>query len=231
MKRSSTIFVLVALLPVPLVLALGWSAMEKSVPHPMNEAVMSAHYRGFGLQGAPGILGRKWTAVTYVPPDAGGYWRFEFEAEGYNRFRGYYPDGTLREEGECYVEVMGLPPQPFPDPHNLHSARCYRPDGSLFSEVINGTGVQTICTPEGVKTWELELKDFQRVRLTMWHPNGRLQQELQYVSGKPHGLFVTYDAEGRKTTEGAYKTGERTGTWTRYDPDGSVVSLEQYGGT
>ena len=167
--------------------------------------------------------------MTYAPPREGGRWQFEFRREGYSPFKGYYPDGTLREEGECLVELMGAHHQPFPDPNDVKWSKCYRPDGSLGSEVVDGTGTQTLWMPDGVKIGELQLRDYQRVKMTTWYPNGELQMIIPYVDGKRDGPYVAYDAQGRKESQGAYRADERVGKWTQYHPDGSVKSIETYG--
>ncbi len=225
MKKAVIVVLAVAVISaIPVI----WYLVPKSEPHPMNEEYFTAHYRGFGLTNDNSIFGKRWYAVTFILPDDGGRYRYEFNREGYNPFKGFYPDGTLREEGECYVEVMGFHDQPFPAHENLKWTKCYRPDGSLGSRVEGGTGTQTIWTPDGTKTWELELKNFKRVKLTQWHRNGQLRKVLNYVEGKRDGPFISYDAKGGKKTEGAYKAGERAGTWKRYNPDGSVGSIEKY---
>ena len=206
----------------------SWWAFPKSEPHPMDERNMTAHYRGFGLWHAGGLFGKRWIAVTHKAPHVGGYWRFEFEDEGYNLFRGYYPDGTLREVGQCLVERMGIDGHPYPDPHDLKWSRCYRPDGSLASEVIDGSGTQTIFFPDGTLSWKLELSGDQRVSLSMLHPNGQLRTEGRYVADKRHGPFTSYDESGRKTMQGAYADGVRVGTWTWYNADGSIQKTQVY---
>ncbi len=203
--------------------------IPKSMPHPMNEDCITLHYRGLELLDNNGILGRQYTAVTSISSDDGGEWRGEFLEEGYNPFERYYPNGTLREEGACSFEIMGFEHCPFPDWHDLQWSRCYLPDGTLASKVVDGTGTQTLFTPEGVKVWELVLKDYQRVRYTLWYPNGQILGTSQYtIDGFEDGPFVNFHDNGKKRLEGAYKHGERIGKWTHYDRNGLVEWVDDY---
>ncbi len=207
---------------------ISWYTWPKSIPHQMSPSDMRLYYRGFGFNDGTGIFGKRWYAVTFDPEDDGSHWQFEFIEPGYNPFKAYYADGTLQQEGECLIEVMGFENGPYPDWHNLRWAKCYRPDGSLGSEVIDGTGIQTQWMPGGTKTWELELLNYQRTAHTMWYPNGQLHAHQAYVNGRVHGPFISYYPSGAKQTEGAYDAGRRVGTWIRYNEDGSVESSESH---
>lgn len=222
MKNKTTAI----LLPIILLLV-GWCVYPKSIPHPMNEKYVTAYYRGFGLPGAPSILGTLWDRVQISATD-GGKWIFEYEHEGYNNFKGYYPNGNICEEGECFVEIMGFHDQPFPDQHKVRNSKCYLPDGTLGSEVKDGTGIQTYWTPKDVKTWELVLKDYVRQKLTMWYPNGQMLGTKDYSEGEVHGPFESYYQDGNIKTTGSYIRGKRNGTWKRFHENGLVESLEVY---
>ncbi|MCK4872700.1 MAG: hypothetical protein KAS72_08250 [Phycisphaerales bacterium] len=229
MPRPRTTLLLPLLVFAAIVLALlVWRGTPNSMPHPMNEQYVTLHYVGLGLTDGDGPLGKRYIAVTMRSPDDDGLWRCEFDGPGYNAFKSYYPDGTLSEEGACLVEVMGLEDAPYPDRHDLQWSRSYRPDGTQASEVVDGTGVQTIWTPGGIKTWELELRNYQRAKLSWWYPNGQLLTVQTFDNGKRHGSFVSYHDNGQKKLEGAYDHDARIGTWTRYGRDGSVESVEEY---
>ena len=152
--------------------------------------------------------------------------RIEYKEEGYNPYKAFYSDGSLQQEGECRIKIMGFEYAPYPNWSDLDWAKCYRPDGSLGSEVVDGTGTQTQWMPDGTKVWELELVNHKRVAHTMWYPNGQLQQHQEYRDGQVHGPYVGYYPSGVKKTEGAYDAGQRVGTWIRYNEDGSVKSTE-----
>jgi antitoxin component YwqK of YwqJK toxin-antitoxin module len=83
-------------------------------------------------------------------------------------------------------------------------------------------------TPQGIKIWELELVDFERVRHTMWYRNGQLHETQTYVDGLVDGPFVSYYPSGVKRTEGACSEGDPVGKWIRYNEDGSVSKIEDY---
>ncbi len=188
---------------------------------------MVGHYRGFGiLPDDTFLLGRSYYHVTETHREA--YFEIQYRHPGYNSFQGFYNDGTLREEGECFVEPLGFYNQPCPDISNVRTGKCYKPDGTLGSEIKNGSGVQIYWTDEGVKTWELEVRDFKRVRHSMWYPNGQLLDMQKYRDGRVDGPFVTYYSSGAKNTEGAYSLGDRVGKWVRYNEDGSIKAVEDY---
>ena len=227
-KTHRALLVVIIAVMATVVLLVGWGLYPKSMPHPVNTEYATAYYRGFGVPGAPGLLGRLWGRVEMSEID-GGTWVFEYEHEGYNNFRRYYANGDIREEGECWVEIMGFQSQPFPDDTNLRSCKCYRPDGTLGSEVRNGTGTETGWTAEGVKIWEGVLKDYVRQKHSIWFPNGQLRQTQDYAEGNVHGPFKSYYQDGSVETVGAYSFGERIGTWERYHEDGTLKSVERYG--
>lgn len=221
MKLRVLIVVIIALLGL-----FTWWAWPKS--HTLSGSPYhKGHYRGFGIQGLENpVFGKHYYRVTFAYEDT--YMQTEYKGPGYNNFRRRYPDGTLAEEGQCMVELYGSPLQPIPDEHNVLWSKCYKPDGTLCSEVENGTGTQVHWTPQGVRIWELELVNFQRVRHTMWHRNGQLSNTQTYTGGRVDGPFVSYYPSGVKRTEGAYSKGDLVGKWIRYNEDGSVSKIEDY---
>ncbi len=202
---------------------------EKDMPHPSAESWITAHYRGLGREAdSTGLMGYMWSGVTQLSED-GGYWRMNFEAPGYNEFVGYYPDGSIREIGTCMVHMTDILPEvPTPDFHDVDSSRCYKPDGTLGSEVVNGTGIQTIWRPDGTKIWELHLEDHVRTLHRMWYDNGQLRGEQAYEDGFVHGPFTSYYEDGQVQMTGEYDLGERVGVWKTYEQDGTLWSEEDY---
>lgn len=214
------------ILAVVLVVALIFWAWPKSHTLTVSDYFVG-HYRGFGIPGFENpVLGKRYYLVTINLPGA-GYFKVKHRGPGYNDFKRFYPNGKLAEEGQCLVEYFDSP-EPEPDYHNLLWSKCYKPDGSLCSEVKNGTGTQIYWAPDGIKTWELELADFKRVRLSTWHPNGQLWNALDYIDGLVDGPFVGYYPSGAKKIEGAYSKGDRVGKWTRFNEDGSISKIEDY---
>lgn len=217
---------LAIILVVFLVVALIFWAWPKSHTLSVSDYFVG-HYRGFGIPGFENpVLGKRYYLVTINLPGV-GYFKVKHRGPGYNDFKRFYPNGKLAEEGQCLVEYFDSP-EPEPDYHNLLWSKCYKPDGSLCSEVKNGTGTQIYWNPDGVKTWELELADFKRVHLSMWHPNGQLWNSQDYTEGLVDGPFVSYYPAGAKKTEGYYSKGDRVGKWKRYNEDGSISKIEDY---
>jgi antitoxin component YwqK of YwqJK toxin-antitoxin module len=52
-----------------------------------------------------------------------------------------------------------------------------------------------------------------KVKVTYFHENGKVQQEGYYKNGKLEGKWVSYDAEGNKLAIAEYKKGEKVGKW------------------
>ena len=63
------------------------------------------------------------------------------------------------------------------DIHDIQEAEFYDPEGNLVSEIHDGTGIQKLYYPNGTLYWELELKNYKRVRLKWWNPDGSLQTD------------------------------------------------------
>jgi hypothetical protein len=114
-----------------------------------------------------------------------GWWEANVSRPGYNRYRGYYPDGTLREEGEIMVTYLLANPEPFADVHQVKWGKYYRPDGTLGSEVRDGTGEQTWWYLNGKPRWRLAVREGKRVLLEHWDETGdREYREWYDDSGK-----------------------------------------------
>lgn len=211
--------ILIVILTIFFVLFVLW-LVPKSQPLEFSPDFIG-YYRGFGLEGAPSIFGKQYYLVKIKDND-GVCW-VSYRNEGYNHFEGFYTSGAIREEGECLVEVMGGYNRPCPERETVKWGKYYKPDGTLGSEVKEGTGLQTYWTLKGVKFWELELKDSKRVLLSMWFPNGQLHETLEYVDGP----FISYYPSGKKQTVGAYSKGKPSGKWIRYYEDGSIKEIEE----
>jgi antitoxin component YwqK of YwqJK toxin-antitoxin module len=65
-------------------------------------------------------------------------------------------------------------------------------------------------------------------RVTMWYPTGRQAGLVEYRNGAREGRDVSWDAEGRKRSEGRRAADLREGVWTQWDETGAVVSHELY---
>lgn len=126
------------------------------------------------------------------------------------------------------MDINGGANDPSPDIHRVESGKYYDPDGELVSEIQKETGVQTYFDPNGNRLWELEIKNGERKRHTLWHNNGQLLTEKIYLDGREHGDFINYYSSGKKRLTGAYFRGKLTGTWTKYKEDGSIDHVEQY---
>ncbi len=182
-----------------------------------------ARYRGFGLDKQDGWLtGRLYYELEYAPTGPNDGLTTIGARPGYNYFRGYYNNGVLREEGEALIEYIDDCPV-MPDSDKIRWAKYYRPDGTLGSEVVDGTGVQTLWTIQGIKVWELKMQKQTRTHLSTWYPNGKLQRSSDFVNGLEDGKFQSFYPNGQIITAGEYKMGYRVGKWNQYDEDGHII--------
>lgn len=62
-----------------------------------------------------------------------------------------------------------------------------------------------------------------------WHPNGSLQEEVEYHQGKRHGKGVLWSPNGTKQEEGQWLGGLRHGDWKWWWSGGEVVECYQDG--
>ena len=207
----------------------AWWAWPKSEPLPLNPRTFTGFYRGFGPAGCDTdpLFGKRYYRVRIA--DKHGHTDVFCSKPGYNYFVGYYSSGQLREEGKCLVELTGFEDYPLADRHTVEWGKYYKPDGSLGSEIKDGTGVQVYWNLKGARTWELELKSFKRVRLAYHAPDGQLLIQEAYKEGVLHGRSVWFYSSGAKKMEGIYSMGERTGKWTYYNEGGSVQKVEDCG--
>ena len=145
------------------------------------------YYHGLGWTEGGGYFGKNWFRVL-VTDDIDGYWEVDVSRLAFNRYRGFYSNGKLREEGFCMVEEIRGGEEIIPNRHNLRDAKFYDPSGKLISEVRNTTGKQVLCRANGEPFWELDLLNGQYLRLNQWHANGQIAYVGHYRNGKQHGL-------------------------------------------
>ena len=152
---------------VLLLLALGifWLAWhEKSVTLGLHKSY-TGYYRGL-------FNSEKRFHRVEVDEGSGVRWIVDIDGEGWNTYRGYYADGTLREEGEIHVYPNGPYKELTPDRHVVRWGRFYKPDGSLGSEIKDGTGDQMLWYPNGQVAWHMKQVNGKRVSAQLWQPNG-----------------------------------------------------------
>jgi hypothetical protein len=147
----------------------------KSIPLQSSPNILTGYYRG----GWP--FPRQFYKVV-MNEGPNGYCEFDVSDVGYRDYRGYYPNGTLKEQGEVRVTISGAgdTAEPFPDRHDVRNGTYYRLDGSVDSTVQDGTGVQCLRNPNGLLTWRLTLQNYRRVHLQVWNDDGSLRLDKHY---------------------------------------------------
>jgi hypothetical protein len=172
-RSHLTICVVLAIVVVTLSGLIAWINSPKSIPLRYSPTIFTGHYRGNE------IIGQKFFKVVCNEGNL-GYWEVEINEPGWNRYRGYYPNGILSQEGEINVPFGDNPPEPQPDHSDVKWGKYYKPDGTLSSEIQNGTGEQILWFPNGNIRWKMVLKDYKRVKVEMWAEDGKLITQETY---------------------------------------------------
>ncbi len=167
-------------------------------------------------------MGTSYYRITFPADPDDGRLVIDFEGQGYNTYTAYYPNGKVRERGECLVDTDFQGLELYPDDHNVLWCKCYKPDGTVGSEVKDGTGVQTRWSTDGQKRLELCLKDCRWERYRVWYPNGQLLVDQSCLNGELDGIHRGFHPNGKTKFEGEFDQGTPIGTWRHYNADGSL---------
>lgn len=105
------------------------------------------------------------------------------------------------------------------------ACEVHRPDGSLAERVEypdgRTPGTTTHFYPDGVMAWQDRY--FAGGHETkQWFENGQLQLEGAWSSGRRHGLWRSFHADGTRHTEQAYANGKKDGMGTNWFSDGTT---------
>ena len=149
------------------------------------------YYYGLGILDLESysIFGRVYYKTVTMEGSA-GYYITDIRSVGINHkgglcsYKGFYANGQLKEEGEIFVEYTNYPKQPYPDRHDVWNGKYYKPDGTLGSEISQGTGTQKLWYPNGQLRWELELRDGNRAWCKQYSEDGKVVSDVEYVDGK-----------------------------------------------
>ncbi|MHB8974983.1 MAG: toxin-antitoxin system YwqK family antitoxin [Pirellulaceae bacterium] len=180
-------------------------------------------YRGFGIETTEGtVLGRRYTRAVFaitVPED--GFCEVDFarsvtkRGTEYYPFIANYPDGSARAKGigrftitDGFVDREGNRLQPSVALIKSGEGVFFQAGENVRSAVRDGTGVETFWTHAGVKVWELNLRDYEREKLTTWHRNGKLKAEYAFKDGSIHGIVRFYDPSGNLAVTVVYEDGK-----------------------
>ena len=65
-----------------------------------------------------------------------------------------------------------------------------------------------------------------RIQITYFYDNGRVQQQGFYKDGKLDGAWTSYDEQGNKLAAGTYAQGQKVGEWSFWS--GAELSRVRY---
>ena len=140
---------------------------------------------------------------------------FEEKTERGTHWKFYDKAGAPLHAGPTdSVEVLSLSPRSFPNTiafHHGDSAFLYEFYESL---VPRSTGLVVAGKREG--------------RWVYYHPNGLVQAEGFYLSGRENGMHNVYRETGVPIYRGLYINDKRAGVWEFYDADGTLVTTKNY---
>jgi hypothetical protein len=166
------------------------------------------YYRGFGLTDERGLFGKYYYRIDTVltlPED--GVCTIDYtDGSETHPFFACYPDGRIRAKGHCKVTLDNLR-QPI-SMQNIIDGVFLSPDGSITSQIEDGTGVETYWTFDGIKIWEASKVMSQATRVTMWHRNGQLYVVEHYKHGKKDGNFRFYAPDGALNRTEVFEDGK-----------------------
>lgn len=141
------------------------------------------YYRGLGWIEEPGFFGKNFYRLRIL---TGGGDPIEYvnvdvfiDEKDSCPFRAHYPDGTLRLQGVGSVEFTGYGGnEPVPNIDYPRAGNYYRPDGTLGSEIVDGTGVATIWNVDGAKMSEWRIEDYEFVSWTQYDVDGNATKHI-----------------------------------------------------
>ncbi len=172
LRISNPILALLTFLVIVIVVA-TWIFWPRHAPLSGN-----SQHTGY-YWGNDGWLGRHYYRL-HCDEGLGLEYEVDFHDYGWNRCRGWYPDGSTAFESEINVTKNGRKNDPNPDLHHVRWGKYFRPDGTLSSEIVDGTGIQTLWHPNGEMRWRLKLQNFKRVTAEQWDASGKRLSDVQY---------------------------------------------------
>jgi len=159
-----------------------------------------------------------------------GEWNY-YDEKGRLTIKAYYHNGDLsgyREEyhsnGKKYLEQKY---------YNgwLELMTQYDPDGKVMAidSFPKGTGKFVLYHPNGKVMTEADYVkgDFDGFYKTYFF-NGKLATNLHYSKGIQDSTYSSFYYDGTKNIEGFYKGGNRTGVWKFYEEDGKLHTTTTY---
>jgi uncharacterized protein len=138
----------------------------------------------------------------------------------------YHPNGAVAKRGHFEADLPAGEWQSFDEQGRLISRTVYWSSGDKPAGYL-----ETAQDAEGRVTVQTRMlivgKDYVS-RVTMWYPNGRQAGLVEYRNGVREGRDLSWDAEGRKRSEGKRAADLREGVWTEWDEKGAIVARELY---
>jgi len=61
-----------------------------------------------------------------------------------------------------------------------------------------------------------------------YEPNGLLIRQQDFLNDEPHGSFISFYPNGKKSSEGVHYRGSPTGIWKFYSHDGKLIMTKTY---
>jgi hypothetical protein len=136
-----------------------------------GNARWSGEYTGLGFTWDNSLLGFRFRKFT-IDDSPNGYWEIQNVGNEFNPVKGFYPNGTIRMKGTCRIDGVGPHQHPLFD--DVDDAVFYRPDGSIASTIVDGTGWWKTFHASGQQAFEVEYRNHEKVSMTYWSDDGSL---------------------------------------------------------
>lgn len=171
MKRRLHLYLVLALL-VGLLVGLATLAVSVEKTRTLEtSSKWSASYSGLGIVDSNGVFGFQYREFL-IDDLPNRTWSVSRVNSDCHPMVGYYPDGSICAKGFCRIEGTGRNMYPLID--EVCEATTYKPDGTVGSRVVNGTGRFALYFPDGTLNWEFVFADYERISYSHWDEDGEL---------------------------------------------------------
>ena len=82
--------------------------------------------------------------------------------------------------------------------------------------------------PKTIKYFKSTSNTIELSKIKTFHPNGKLENEINYIDGEYDGEWISYYKNGELFVFGLYENGKKDGKWLSYHENGQKNSSENY---
>ena len=162
--KTVKLFAIVVFVPV-LTLIGGWFVYQITVTRKVVLRINSkwnAQVVGLGLRDDQSLLGLRYLSFDI---DDSPYSRIVVinQNQTYNPMVIYYPNGKVMVQGSCKIKIDGENTYPLID--EIDNVICYKIDGQIGAQVVDGTGTMMTYHPTGEPHWVSTYENYERTSI------------------------------------------------------------------